>query len=325
MKNPERSSIPVSGLPARRFPVRRLLVWAALAVALAGGPFQDARAGCREVAQPLQEALRARDLDAARRHYEAVQGEFTCTDRLRAQAGRAVSNLHVLVAEERMAGGASLASQRGLLERGLRYARTWRTLAHLGDVAYDERAYVRATGLYQEALMALNNEEQSPTPPPRPDIERIVERAGLNRMLARNYVEAPVNRTGMLDGLAAPTIRGFEIERVPLPITFRTNLAEFDEEGRRYAEETAEFLIQQAPGGVTISAHTDERGEEAYNLALSRRRGEAVRDFLKERGFAGNVTVVPKGESDQYESPDLERHSQEEIWRLNRRVVLVRW
>ena len=46
MKHPERSPIPASGLP-----VRRLLVWAALAVPLAGAPFQDARAGCREVAQ----------------------------------------------------------------------------------------------------------------------------------------------------------------------------------------------------------------------------------------------------------------------------------
>ena len=324
MKSPERSPIPASGLPLRRSPVRRLLVWAALAVPLAGGPFQDARAGCREVAQPLQEALRARDLDAARRHYEAVQGEFTCTDKLRAQTGRAVSNLHVMVAEERMAGGASLASQRGLLEQGNTYARTWRTLAYLGDVAYDERDYDRATGLYQEALMVLNNEGQTPTPPPDPEIERIIERAGLNRMLARNYVKAPVNRTRMLDGLAAPSIRGVKVEKVPLPITFRTNLAEFDERGRRYAEEMARFLIQQAPGRITISAHTDERGEEGYNLALSRRRGEAVRDFLRKRGFAGNVTVEAKGESERYMPPDPKRHSQEEIWRLNRRVVLKR-
>ena len=298
-------------------------MWAALAVPLAGGPFQDARAGCREAAQRLQEALRARDLDAARRHYEAVQGEFTCTDDLRAQTGRAVSNLHVMVAEERMAGGASLASQRGLLEQGNGYARTWDTLTYLGDVAYGERDYDRATGLYQEALMVLNNEGQTPTPPPRSEIERIVELAGLNRMLARNYVKAPVNRTGMLDGLAAPSFRGFKFE-IGEPITFRTDSAEFDEKGRQYAEQMARFLIQQAPGGITISAHTDERGEEDYNLALSRRRGEAVRDFLRERGFTGNVTVEAKGESVPYMPPDPKGHSQEEIWRLNRRVVLKR-
>ena len=319
MKHPERSPIPASGLP-----VRRLLVWAALAVPLAGAPFQDTRAGCREVAQPLQEALRARDLDAARRHYAAVWEELDCTDTYRAQAGRKVSNLHVQVAEERMAGGESLVAQRGLLERGNAYARTWRAFALLGDIAYDERDYVGATWLYQEALAVLNNEGQTPTPPPRSDIERIVERAGLNRMLAKDYVGAPVDRLGKLDGLAAPSIRGVKISSVPLPITFRTDLAEFDEKGREWAEETAEFLIQQKPDEITISAHTDERGEEADNLALSRRRGEAVRDFLKERGFKGDITVIPRGESQPYVPPNPERHSQEEIWRLNRRVVLMR-
>ena len=323
MKSPERSPISASGLSLRRCPIRRLLVWAALAVPLAGGPFQDARAGCREVAKPLQEALRARDLDAARRHYEAVQEEFDCSGAFRVRAGRAVSDLHVLVAQERMAGGESLAAQRGLLEQGNDYAQNWRTLALLGDVAYGARDYVRATGLYQEALVVLDNEGLTPTPPPDSDIERIIERAGLNRMLAKDYIRAPVNRAGRLVGLAAPSIRSVKISSVPLPITFKTGLAEFDEAGRRYAEEMAQYLIQQAPGRITISAHTDERGEEAYNLALSRRRGEAVRDFLKERGFAGRINVDPKGESQPYMPPDP-GHSQEEIWRLNRRVVLMR-
>ena len=319
MKNPERSPVSASGLP-----IRRLLVWAALAVPVAGGPFQDARAGCREVAQPLQEALKARDLDAARRHYEAVQREIDCTGDFQARAGRAVSNLHVLVAEERMAGGATLASQRDLLERGNGYARTWRTLALLGDVAYGARDYARATGLYQEALMVIDNEGHTPTPPPRSDIERILERAGLNRGLAEDYVRGPVNGRGELDGLAAPTIRGFKVERVPLPITFRTDSAEFDEKGRRYAEEMVEFLNQQAPGRITISAHTDERGPEDHNLRLSRRRGEAVRDFLNERGFGGEIEMIPKGESQPFKLDDSQNHTEKEIWRLNRRVELMR-
>ena len=320
MKHPGRSPISAS-----RLPLRRLLVWAAvLAIPVAGAPFQDARAGCREVAKPLQEALKARDLDAARRHYEAVQREFDCSGAFQARAGRAVSNLHAQVAEERMAGGASLASQRDLLEQGNAYARTWHTLALLGDVAYDARDYDRATGLYQEALVVLDNEGHTPKPPPPSDIERILKRAGLNRMLAEDYVRAPVNRAGRLDGLAAPTIRGFKVERVPIPVTFRYDSTEFDGKGRRYAEEMAEFLIQQAPGRITISAHTDHRGEEAYNLALSRRRGEAVRDFLKERGFRGEIAVIPRGESDPFELPDPERYSQEEIDRMNRRVELMR-
>ena len=319
MRDPERLPVSASGPLARR-----LLVCAALAVPLAGGPFQEVLAGCLEVAKPLRQAMEARDLDTVRRHYEAVREEFDCTDAFRAQTGRAVSNLHVMVAEERMAGGASLASQRDLLEQGNTYARTWRTLTYLGDVAYDARDYDRATVLYQEALVVLNNEEQTPTRPSDSDIERIVELAGLNRMLARSYVKAPINRKGTLDGLAAPSFRGFVPEYYPLPITFRTDSAEFDEKGRRYADEMAEFLLQQNPDAITISAHTDERGEEDYNFTLSKRRGIAVRKLLQDRGFQGTIELDPQGESQPYVPPSPEKHSQEEIWRLNRRVVLIR-
>lgn len=272
---------------------------------------------------PLRDALQARDLDAARNRYEAMQKDLTCSGADLKRAGRAVSNLHVMVAEERMAGGASLASQHDLLKLGNVYARTWDILTYLGDIAYDARDYDHATGLYQEALMVLNNEEETPKRPPDSEIKRIVELAGLNRMLARNFAEAPTNRTGMLDGLAAPSFRGFVPERVPLPITFRTNSGEFDKMGRRYVEEMAEFLHQQKPDSITISAHTDERGKEAHNFSLSKQRGEAVRDFLRDRGFKGDITVNAKGESQPYSPPG--QHSQKEIWRLNRRVELIRW
>ena len=319
MKGSERARARASGAPSRR-----LLAGAALAVALAGGPFQDARAGCREVAEPLREALAAGDLDAARRHYDAVQGEFSCPDALRAQAKRAVSNLHAQVAQERMAGGASLASQRALLERGRAYAGTWLTLALLGDVAHDARDYDRAAARYQDALRAINDEVETPQPPPAPEIERIFRLAAQSRMLAERFVVTPTNRSGEPDGLAASGHRGFVPEAVPVPITFETGKAEFDAQGRRYAEDLAEFLIRQAPARIVLSAHTDERGADAYNLELSKRRGEAVRRFLRERGVGQPIEVVAKGESQPLELFDPEHYGQEEVWRMNRRVEWIR-
>ena len=306
--------------------VCRLPAWTALAVALAAGPFQDARAGCREVAEPLQQALAARDLDAARRHYEVLEVEFSCHDAVRVAARRALSNLHAWVAQERIAGGASLASQRALLEQGHDYAGTWRTLALLGDVTHDAREYDRATALYQDALRAINNKVDTPRPPPVPEIERIFRLAAQSRMLAGRYVETPTNRSGEPDGLAASGHRGFVPEAVPVPITFETGKAEFDAQGRRYAEEMAEFLIRQAPERITLSAHTDERGADAYNLELSERRGEAVRRFLRERGVGRTIEieVVAKGESQPLDLIDPEHYGQEEVWRMNRRVEWIR-
>ena len=318
MRDPERARGPATGVP-----LRRLLVWAALVVPLGGGPFQDARAGCREVAEPLAEALAAGDLEGARRHYDAVDGEFACPDTMRAQAKRAVSNLHARVAQERMAGGASLASQRALLEQGLGYAGTWLTLALLGDVAHEARDYDRAAALYQRALVAINDEVETPQPPPAPDIDRIYRLAAQSRMLAERYVETPVNRSGAPDGLRASTIRGVAVEAYVEPITFETGTAEFDTRGRMYAEDMVEALIRQPPGRIVLSAHTDERGPDDKNLELSQRRGEAVRRFLQERGVTRPIEVVAKGESQPLDLIDLD-YSQDEIWRMNRRVEWIR-
>ena len=328
MREPERLPLSASAL------ARRLLVCAALAVPLAGGPFQEVRADCREVAKPLQEALAARDLDAARRHYDAVQNEFDCPDDThRAKAGRALSNLHAHVARERLAGGASLASQRALLERGRAYAGTWPTLALLGDVAHDARDYDRAAALYQEALVAINNKTATPEPPPDSVIDRIHRLAGQDRLLAGRYVETPTNRAGEPDGLAAPGYRGFMPEKELVPITFKYGLAEFDALGRRYAEDMAQAMkaqalkaqaLEQNPARIVLSAHTDKRGGDAYNLELSRQRGEALRDFLQGQGVEQPIEVIAKGEREPLDLADPEHYGEEEVWRMNRRVEWMR-
>ena len=324
MNDPGRLPVSASGSLARR-----LLVWAALAVPLAGGPFQEARAGCREVAEPLRQALNARDLDAARRHYEAVESEVGCTGGELRKMKRALSNLHARVVEERLAGGASLASQRALLERSLAYGGTWTTLAHLGDIAHDAREYDRAAALYQRALVKINDKEDTPEPPPVSVIDRIYRLAGQDRKLAGRYVETPTNRAGEPDGLAAQTIRGFKPKAELVPITFKTRLAEFDARGRRYAEDMAQAVMrvmrQDPHARIVLSAHTDDRGGDAYNLDLSRDRGEAVRDFLIGRGVEEQrIEIIAKGEREPLVLADPEHYGEEEVWRMNRRVQWMR-
>ena len=321
MKGSERARGPASGAP-----LRRLLGGAALAVALAGGPFLDARAGCRAALKPLREALAAHDLDGARRHYEALLQEFDCSVGTRAGYGLSVSSLHAAVAQERRAGGASLASQRALLERGLTYGEHWLTLALLGEADHEKRRYGDAAQRYQKALAAINSEEDTPRRPPDAVIERLLRLAWQSRMLGGGFAASPTDRSGEPDGLSAESIRGFKVEAVPIPITFETDSAEFDAKGRLYAEELAQVLRRQRPARIVLSAHTDERGTHGHNLILSKDRGEAVRSFLvKElKAHAPVIEVDARGESEPLELVDAEHYGKQEVWRLNRRVELVR-
>lgn len=313
-------------VPASRHPSRILTVLVIPMVLLAGGTGQDAWASCRDVVHSLREALRERDLEAARRSYEAVDRESECDDTYRARAKRKVADLHARIAVERMASGESLRSQRDLLMQGLDYARTWLVLALLGDVAYESRDYDRATEWYESSLTVIRSEGETPTAPPNPTIERIHGRAQQSRLLARDFVPTPTNRWGRRDGLAAISYRNFKPERVAVPINFRTNSAELTEKGRYFARDMATYLDEQRPENITLFAHTDPRGSEEYNLELSRRRGEAVKRFLQDQGVTQPIRVEAMGESRPFllDSRDRDRHTPEELWQMDRRVELKR-
>jgi OOP family OmpA-OmpF porin len=70
----------------------------------------------------------------------------------------------------------------------------------------------------------------------------------------------------------------------------------------------------------TIEGHTDNRGSDAYNLKLSQRRAESVRQYLVDKGVpASRLDAVGKGEA----SP-IADNATAEGRAQNRRVLLVR-
>ena len=315
---------PTGRQPIRRFTPLRLLICMAIASSMAMSVPGTAAADCRAAARALKEAIAARDLDAVRHRFDMVLNEASCTDAFRERAGRTVSMAHARVVQERMASGTSLASQRAVLERGLAYARTWPVLALLGDTAHDAGDYDAASGRYEEALAVIDDEMRTPRPPSESVIRRIFQRAAQSRMLAVDYRPPPRTRSGAPGGLAAVSIRGFTPERVPVPITFHTGSAEFTDKGRRAAADMVQYLTIQDSGPITIAGHTDPRGDEAYNLDLSRRRAEAVAHYLRMQGFAGQVRVVAKGESERFPIVDPGAYTREQRWQMDRRVELIR-
>ena len=78
----------------------------------------------------------------------------------------------------------------------------------------------------------------------------------------------------------------------------------------------AQALQANPAARIRVAGHCDERGAEAYNQALGRRRAEAAKQYLVRAGIAaGRIEVVTFGES-----RPLETGRTPQAWAANRRA-----
>lgn len=105
---------------------------------------------------------------------------------------------------------------------------------------------------------------------------------------------------------------------------FRTIYFDFDESAVRASERTNlswnQACFSRFEDQVTIEGHCDERGTNAYNMALGNRRATTVKNFLRDAGVADTrMRTVSYGES-----RPAARGSNESAWSQNRRAEFVR-
>jgi OmpA-OmpF porin, OOP family len=67
-------------------------------------------------------------------------------------------------------------------------------------------------------------------------------------------------------------------------VTFATNSAELTGDSKPILDKVAQGLREHPRLTVEVQGHTDSTGSAAYNMALSERRAESVRDYLVSQG-----------------------------------------
>ena len=76
-----------------------------------------------------------------------------------------------------------------------------------------------------------------------------------------------------------------------LPINWGFNSATLDAKAKSIIDRKLVPLLKKGYR-VEIASHTDSRGSDSYNLALSQRRAKAVVDYLISKGFSKNMLVA---------------------------------
>jgi len=88
-------------------------------------------------------------------------------------------------------------------------------------------------------------------------------------------------------------------------VNFEFNKATLTPNSKTILEEAYKALVANPDVRVEISGHTDNVGSDGYNQELSLRRAQSVKNWLVQRGVAGNrMKTVGKGENEPVASND---------------------
>lgn len=104
-----------------------------------------------------------------------------------------------------------------------------------------------------------------------------------------------VDGTCSRGGRGKPPAVGCKLE----PVYFGYDRSVLDEQATRILNAAAQ-CVQEAPGrAIFLVGHTDPRGTEEYNIALSEQRAIVVADYLARLGIdPARFRVIPKGETE---------------------------
>ena len=110
---------------------------------------------------------------------------------------------------------------------------------------------------------------------------------------------APVEEVEEVVVKEAPMVE--EAARVMMPdmknVYFDYDKSAIRSDARPVLEETARWLNGHSNESLMIEGYCDERGTNAYNLALGERRAKAVKKFLKALGVSsGQLSTISYGE-----------------------------
>jgi len=89
-----------------------------------------------------------------------------------------------------------------------------------------------------------------------------------------------------------------DLKPVELVVPFGASGLKLDDAGRKLLDALLGNPTTAAGGAITISGHTDTRGNDRDNLVTSRKRAEMVRDYLMSKGIAADrMTMIALGET----------------------------
>jgi outer membrane protein OmpA-like peptidoglycan-associated protein len=291
-----------------------------------------AAADCPALAAAFDRAVAAKSIDGEVSAMSGIAKDIGCNRRTDEFRRKLIDSMIDLAGDPQV----SAADQKKALERAegtIAIGGTWRHAEHLADFYARRNDNAAALSWYETALSRVASIPSEPAS--ADDIRQLRTRASAAKILASDddggkkpakLAESHREMDGRIGGIySRDLLRGAEVEAVPLPINFVTGETKFTAVGEQAVGELAKALGEQTVKAMTLVGHADPRGDRQFNLSLSKRRAEAVRDYLAQHGVSAQIGVQGVGSDQPFDAALLGRPvSQDEAWALDRRVEWVR-
>jgi OOP family OmpA-OmpF porin len=291
-----------------------------------------AAADCNVLIGAFDRAVASKSVDAELNAMAAIANDIVCGVKTDEYRGKLIDSL-IDLAGDTSASAAERDRALASAQEAIAIGGTWRAAAHLADYYARRNDNRDAFNWYEKSLSFISLRPAASAS--AEEIRALVSRASAAKLLASDddeghQVATLAESTRGLDGrvggiYSRDLLRGAEVEAVPLPINFFTNETRFTAVGEKAAAELAQAVKEQNIHVMILVGHADPRGDRQYNLALSKRRAEAVRTYLLAQGVSARIIVDGKGPDQPFDVSLLGRPvTQKEAWALDRRVEWVR-
>ena len=202
----------------------------------------------------------------------------------------------------------------------------WRVSKVLGDLYFYQKKYDSALVEYGRALKVISNIK---------DIKKKVGQGNVKALALKyemtlNILENPIQNLQTFKSTGGTVrvqtrLKSIGLRPTAMPIHFPFNKFAIESLNRSqlpFLDHMVTVLENENAQSITIEGHTDDNGDPDYNLELSRKRAETIKNYLIKKGVSIPIKTVWYGESQLYPiDRQKERLSKEQYDQLCRRVA----
>ncbi len=275
-------------------------------------PTTSTHHSCTAHKSQVSQAIQNRDLDRLENLLAKLNRQSDCPNSYLDGVKRSMAQIAAAQARNLLQKGKVAEAETWLKRAPIK---VWNTQVVHGDIAAYHKQWRNAAQYFNQAIDLINDSQKTPEKPAQAEIDNVLQSA-LDAQLLAGEVIGPIRLE------KRPIIRSVGVDNgYPMPIQFKFGGNVLSPEGEKSTQKLAKHIKKQHATYVTLTGHTDAKGNHRVNDKISKQRSLAVKSYLQELGIRARINAKGRGKRQLLPLPPRWKNlTKTEIDQRNRRV-----